>query len=310
MFRTQKGSFRSELNAGLLSQVLLIVTIFMIIPPAIARDANTTGLPVAEHETEGGSYRESAPIQDNSFLVEEAYNQEFGVVQHISTFTRSWYTHQWLYTFTQEWPSPSQTHQLSYTISYLNGTSNLGSVGLGDVALNYRYQLLGSGDTRVALAPRFTLLLPSGNYRMGRGFGGAGLQFNLPVSWALGKHWVTHWNAGATLIPSAKDYLGHRAQATGYNLGQSVIWLSSHRLNAMLETVWTSSESVVADHRTVRSQDLLVSPGIRWAYNFRNGLQIVPGIGVPLGVGPSTGEKGLFLYLSFEHPFRNLHSST
>jgi hypothetical protein len=27
-----------------------------------------------------------ARIQDNSFLVEEAYNQEFGVVQHISNF--------------------------------------------------------------------------------------------------------------------------------------------------------------------------------------------------------------------------------
>jgi hypothetical protein len=27
-------------------------------------------------------------IQDNSFLVEEAYNQNFGVVQHISSFTR------------------------------------------------------------------------------------------------------------------------------------------------------------------------------------------------------------------------------
>jgi len=26
----------------------------------------------------------SAPIQDNSFLVEEAYNQEDGIVQHIS----------------------------------------------------------------------------------------------------------------------------------------------------------------------------------------------------------------------------------
>jgi hypothetical protein len=26
------------------------------------------------------------PIQDNSFLVEEAYNQNFGVVQHISSF--------------------------------------------------------------------------------------------------------------------------------------------------------------------------------------------------------------------------------
>jgi len=34
-------------------------------------------------------------IQDNSFLVEEAYNQNFGVVQHISSFTRSFESKDW-----------------------------------------------------------------------------------------------------------------------------------------------------------------------------------------------------------------------
>ena len=29
-----------------------------------------------------------APLEDNSFLIEEAYNQERGVVQHISNFAR------------------------------------------------------------------------------------------------------------------------------------------------------------------------------------------------------------------------------
>ncbi len=43
------------------------------------------------------------PISDNSFLVEEAYNQESRVVQHISTFSRG-SDGGWIYTFTQEWP--------------------------------------------------------------------------------------------------------------------------------------------------------------------------------------------------------------
>jgi hypothetical protein len=43
-------------------------------------------------------------IEDNSFLVEEAYNQEFGVVQHIQNFQRYWNSKDWIYTFTQEWP--------------------------------------------------------------------------------------------------------------------------------------------------------------------------------------------------------------
>lgn len=48
--------------------------------------------------------KKEGPIQDNSFLVEEAYNQEPGVVQHISTFTRFQESKDWIYTFTQEWP--------------------------------------------------------------------------------------------------------------------------------------------------------------------------------------------------------------
>ena len=34
----------------------------------------------------------------------------------------------------------------------------------------------------------------------------------------------------------------------------------------------------------------------------------VPGIAVPIGVGPSAGEKGMIFYLSFEHPFALAHS--
>jgi hypothetical protein len=41
---------------------------------------------------------------------------------------------------------------------------------------------------------------------------------------------------------------------------------------------------------------------VRWAHNFTNGLQIVPGVSVPMGAGPSAGERGVIFYLSFEHP--------
>src|SRR3954471_20480148 len=87
----------------------------------------------------------TAQIQDNSFLVEEAYNQEHGVVQHIGTFSRST-GGDWNSTFTQEWPLGGIRHQLSYTIP-IQQIEELG-VGLGDVALNYRYQLVGSPEAR------------------------------------------------------------------------------------------------------------------------------------------------------------------
>jgi hypothetical protein len=43
---------------------------------------------------------------------------------------------------------------------------------------------------------------------------------------------------------------------------------------------------------------------VRLAVNRPGGLQIVPGIAVPIGVGPSRGDVAVILYLSFEHPFR------
>jgi hypothetical protein len=70
-----------------------------------------------------------------------------------------------------------------------------------------------------------------------------------------------------------------------------------------VETFWSAGESVVSMDKTRWSQILYLSPGIRWAHNFRNGLQIVPGIAAPIGIGPSSGEKGIMFYLSFEHPF-------
>src|SRR5437773_10521171 len=50
-------------------------------------------------------------IQDNSFLVEEAYNQEPRVVQHIFGMTRD-ADHRWTGTFTQEWPAGGVEHQI------------------------------------------------------------------------------------------------------------------------------------------------------------------------------------------------------
>jgi hypothetical protein len=248
--------------------------------------------------------QEPSPIQDNSFLMEEAYNQEDGVVQHINFFTRSFDSHDWVYTFTQEWPVRGQKNQLSYTVSATHAGGTPGSAtGLGDTAINYRYQLVGSGDTRVAISPRLSLLLPTGDSRFGRGFGGSGLQTMLPVSVVLNKKFVTHWNAGATWVPRAKNELGERAGVNGYTLGQSTIWLASNRFNVMMETVWTGNESVVAPGKTQRAHDLLLSPGVRWAYNFSNKLQIVPGVAVPIGAGPSAGDKGIIFYLSFEHPW-------
>ncbi|HYE25870.1 MAG TPA: transporter [Clostridia bacterium] len=256
----------------------------------------------ASATTSAAATAPAKPIQDNSFLIEEAYNQEDGVIQHISFFQRLANSKDWVYTMTDEWPLRTQKHQLSFTVSaaHVGGT---GGSGWGDTAINYRYQAIGSGDTKLAFSPRLSLLMPTGDSKVGRGYGGTGLQANLPVSYQFNNRLVTHWNAGATWVPRTKNELGEKAGTVGVNLGQSSIWLVSKNFNAMLETAWYSNESVIGAGRTDRAQDIFISPGVRWAHNFESGLQIVPGVAIPVGVGPSSGEKGVIFYLSLEHPF-------
>jgi len=248
--------------------------------------------------------KKEGPIQDNSFLVEEAYNQEAGVVQHISTFTRYQESKDWIYTFTQEWPVGGITHQLSYTLPWQRlGASLDGKQAFGDVAINYRYQLLGDGDAKVAISPRLSVLLPTGDEKTGYGRGATGVQVMFPMSLVLTEALVAHSNLGATRTPNAKNPLGEKATTQDVTFGQSFIWLVNSRFNVMLEYVHTRSQAVVGPDQTQVQTATYLSPGIRWAYNFPSGLQIVPGIAAPIGVGASRGEKAIFLYLSFEHPF-------
>jgi hypothetical protein len=237
-------------------------------------------------------------IEDNSFLIEEAYNQEPDVVHHISAFQRSWTTRQWLYTFTEEWPIGGEDHQVSATLSFARaGEHDQASTGLGDVALHYRYRVL-DGDRSTAVV-RASALLPTGDRDRGLGEGRAGGQVAFPVSIKLGERLVDHVNVYGTWFPA---WGASPAETTvGYGLGDGLVWLAWPTLNFLVEGLFTESDRRLAG-ATTRTRTLAVSPAFRSAIDFQSGLQIVWGLGAPIGVGPSRGDLGLFLYLSFEHP--------
>ena len=294
-------------------RILNFVLLLMIATPFFPANAESNSSAIEQEPAPAAAVKPPAaqpegPIQDNSFLVEEAYNQEDGIIQHIS-FVQFLNTHDVVYTQTDEWPLRSLKHQLSVTASFNeSGNYRQFGPGWGDTALNYRYQLVGSGETRLAISPRLSMLLPSGDSNAARGYGGWGLQTNLPISFQLNRRIVTHWNAGVTWIPSAEDAQHNHATLVNPNLAQSTVWLVKPRFNALCEVVWTDNATIVASSQTTRQQAVFISPGVRWAYNFKSGLQIVPGVALPMGLMGASGQKGAIFYLSFEHPFALAHS--
>ena len=249
-------------------------------------------------------------IQDNSFLVEEAYNQEPGVVQHILNVPISFTggDREIRPSFTQEWPIFSQTHQFSYSIPH---TFTENDNGLEDIRLNYRLQALMEGERIPAFAPRFTLVTPIGDTEKGFGHDQFGYEINLPFSKIVSDRWTVHFNAGGSIFP---DVRGH--DLTNYNLGASAIYAVSRDFNLMLESIaaWeedvlvsTSGRSTIAT-KVGRSVTALLSPGARYAFNLPHDLQIVVGAAVPIGLTSDAPDWGLFFYCSFEHPFVRMGS--
>jgi hypothetical protein len=230
-------------------------------------------------------------IADNSFLVEEAFNQEAGVFQNIVLFQRP-NGRAWSMEFTQEWPVGSIRHQLSYTVpveAVKPPASEDYDVDRGTIALNYRYQLTLEGDAGVATSPRVSLLIPrqSGTRQVG-------VQFNLPVSKQFANIYA-HANAGFTVAGIGTDERDARWHAAG-----SLIYRAWPMIHLMLESVYRAKE-----HETLggREDGWLASPGLRAGINLGDH-QLVLGAAVPIGLLNNYDTQDFIAYISYELPFR------
>ncbi len=250
-------------------------------------------------------------IEDNSFLIEEAYNQEAGVVQHIwnAIYTKSGPTHGWNFSFTQEWPVFSQDHQFSYTIPSFHLSDNGAVVsGVGDMLLNYRYQALEEGDVKPAFAPRFSLILPTGNRKTGTGNNVVGYQWSLPFSKKVTDRVALHFNSGLTYSPQVKapadaNGFSTKKSLVAYNVGGSAIYALLPRFQLMLEWVGNFDQDFNDAGKRERFFRSTISPGFRTAIVNEEKLQIVTGIATPIGLNRRTDNIGAFIYFSIEHDF-------
>ena len=231
-------------------------------------------------------------ILDNSFLVEEAFNQEPGIFQNIFGFQRIGGA--WELGFTQEWPVRSQTHQLSYTLPFQDHSGR--STGIGDVLINYRYQATMEGPGMPAFSPRLSLILPTES----SGDDSIGLQVNLPISKQRGDFYF-HGNGGLTWLPRAKG-LDDRVSLMTPHVGGSVIYRLRPMLNLMLENVLAFEELPDATGGTERQTVFTFSPGARGGWNIGDH-QLIVGAAVPISFADET-DAGVFLYFSYELPFR------
>jgi hypothetical protein len=233
--------------------------------------------PLAAQTSPASDSSRTFEITDNSFLVEEAFNQERGIFQNIATWTRG-NDGDWDAGFTQEWPAPGMTHQLSYTVPF-DGVG--GHRGFGDVLINYRYQLLQEQNGRPAISPRLSMILPTGREKDGLGAGVVGLQVNGPISKQFGDVYL-HANAGWTWLPDVERVT---------HMAGSGIWRVTPMFNLMLEAV------VELDQSTT------LSPGFRRGWNVGD-RQLVVGAAVPITRAVGATTAALLTYFSYELPFR------
>jgi len=261
----------------LLVNVARVLIVFAMLGGSAFAQARPTP-PVPSEEPTGS--RRPWEITDNSFFVEEAFNQEPGIFQNIFGIQRDRHG-DWDATFTQEWPIFSHAHQISYTLPW---ASIDGRPGFGDALLNYRIQIWDEDASKPAFSPRVSLILPSGNEEQGLG-GGAGWQVNLPFSKQFGDAYV-HWNAGFT---DAEDFNPHVA-ASG-------IWRAAEMFHVMLESLveWPQQPSG-------RMLMATIAPGFRTGFNSGDA-QTVFGFAVPATFSDAEKTVGVFAYFSYELPF-------
>lgn len=242
--------------------------------------------------------------EDNSILIEEAYNQEFGVVQHITTLSFTGPRRRDLaFEFTQEWPFATQRDQLSYTVQVLRPDG--GSAGAGDFAVHYRRQF-GLKGRPWAMAPSASLILPTGDVDAGRGDGSVGLELGIPLSYTISRDLVTHWNASAAVLPWAKaTSSGSRKRLTSAQVGGSLIGPLRSPVQLMLESLVTFEDAFVTPRRVESTTSWIISPAVRIAFNV-GGLQLVPGFAVPVTRSEGESVTDFIVYFSAEHAFRRI----
>ena len=213
---------------------------------------------------------EPLPIEDHTFMAEGGWNREDAALQYNTFFFRD----AMAFELTQEWAASSPKHQFGFTIPLFSDDR----AGLGDAMLNYSYQILGTKDSRIAVAPRVSLILPTRSAQFGER--SSGVQVNFPISASITPRLAAHTNIGASWYRDR----GERE----LNLGQSVAFDLTDHLSFSVDAAYTRCGG--GEHLIV------VRPGLQFSIDGPRGLGIAPGVAFPT-------RGGVLVYVALEQPF-------
>jgi Putative MetA-pathway of phenol degradation len=249
-------------------------------------------------------------FEDNGFLVEEAYNQGRGEVQHTfsAVYTNDFRRRGWSFNFEQEWWLFTEDHQIAFSIPFYHlQEEGEKPRGVGDILIEYRYQLTKEGPNIPAVAPQFSLILPTGNRDKGTGNGVVGYEWSIAASKKVASRLALHANLGLIYLPKVRapldddQRLSPKRSLVSYEVGASVVFALSSNVHMLLEWVGEFEEEINNQGKKERDFKAILSPGIRAAVINKDGLQTVVGVGIPIGVTGPADNYGVFLYFSVEH---------
>lgn len=245
-------------------------------------------------------------MDDNSFLMDQGTVQTRGTVEHIfyiiayPTSPKDAYLN-WI----EEWGF-AERHDAGFTIPVTIFEQS--GDGLGDIFLDYRYHLIK--EKTLNIAPRFSLILPTGSVRKNLGYDSVGFQNNWAISLYWNRHFATHWNIGTTLLPYAKELFPDGGSArkflANFNFGISNAWMVNHHLNLVLEFVSNLGSEINNNRNINLFGQYILNPGISTNVDFKS-ISIIPGVSIPLTWKRDNFQPGIYFYLSLQHPFRKNH---
>jgi len=279
-----------------LGRFLIILILILSTSIALGKAPPSPEPPLSENFSE--------TVEDNSILVEEAYNQEPGEVAHFLSFLYIHSSPRQIYlAFSEDWPVIVRAHQLGFTLPFssISGEGN----AIGDFTLSYRYQLFDEKDW-AAVSPRLSVIFPTGNAEKGSGFETYGAQINFPVSKRWTNHFITHLNAGMTLLPDAKQ-LGPSGTIVEGNLiagnvGVGLGWLANKRFSFLLEYMANFSNKFGNIQKPQSFSDMILNPTLRIGFEVGD-VQIVPGLAAPLVWDQGSFRPGGLFYLFIQNRF-------